>query len=97
MGVPVITLAGRAHVSRVGASLLTAVGLPELIADSSEAYLAIARRLACDRPWLEGYRASLREMMTASPLMDVTGFTRNLEHAYRQMWQHWCAADQKGQ
>ena len=87
MGVPVVTLAGESHVSRVGASLLTSVGLPELIANSEEEYREIAIRLASDKERLAAYRNSLREIMLHSSLTDAAGFTRNLEHAFQSMWQ----------
>jgi predicted O-linked N-acetylglucosamine transferase (SPINDLY family) len=85
MGVPVITLAGHAHVSRVGVSLLTRVGLTELIANTSEEYVSTAIALASDHERRIGIAISLRERMRASPLMDAAGFTRDLEEAYRQM------------
>jgi protein O-GlcNAc transferase len=90
MGVPVITLAGDAHVSRVGISLLNTVGLPELIAQNQEEYLAIAVRLARDISRLRTLRHSLRERLMASPLTDNVTFTRNLERLYRQIWRRWC-------
>jgi protein O-GlcNAc transferase len=90
MGVPVITIAGQAHISRVGVSLLSNVGLPELIAQSPEEYVSIAADLARDLPRLTELRRTLRSRMRASPLMDARRFARNLEAAYRQMWRNWC-------
>jgi predicted O-linked N-acetylglucosamine transferase (SPINDLY family) len=81
MGVPVVTLAGRTHVARVGASLLTHLGEPGWIAHDSHAYLAIARALATDGARLSELRATLREKMRASPLCDAPRFTRALETA----------------
>src|SRR5208282_4159051 len=74
MGVPVITLAGQSHVSRVGVSLLSNVGLPELIAQTPEQYVSIARELAADLPGLGRLRRELRAMMRASILMDAPRF-----------------------
>jgi protein O-GlcNAc transferase len=91
MGVPVITLAGQTHVSRVGVSLLNSVGLPELIAQSPEEYVSIAIRLAKDLPRLAELHRTLRQRMQASPLMDAPRFAGDIEAAYRQMWQNWCA------
>jgi predicted O-linked N-acetylglucosamine transferase (SPINDLY family) len=91
MGVPVVTLAGQRAVSRAGVSLLTNVGLPELIAQSPEQYVAIARGLARDLPRLGQLRATLRSQMQNSPLMDAPRFARDIENAYRTMWQVFCA------
>jgi predicted O-linked N-acetylglucosamine transferase (SPINDLY family) len=85
MGVPVITLAGASHLSRVGVSFLTAVGLEELIAQSPEAYIGLAVSLARDRHRLQELRSSLRLMLASSPLMDAAGVTREVELAYEQM------------
>lgn len=82
MGVPVVTLAGRTHVARVGASLLTHLGAPEWIASSPDAYVACAATLASDLPALARIRGVLRERMAASPLCDAIGFTRGLEAAF---------------
>jgi predicted O-linked N-acetylglucosamine transferase (SPINDLY family) len=90
MGVPVVTLAGQSHVSRVGVSLLTNVGLHELIANSQEQYVQIATKLARDLPHLNDLRSILRKQMEQSPLMDAPRFARNIEAAYRQMWHTWC-------
>lgn len=91
MGVPVISLAGDKHVSRVGASLMGAVGLSELVADSSEEYVAIAVSLATDTGQLNRLRTMLRDMMRQSTLLDTTEYVKNLETAYRSMWQAWCS------
>ncbi len=90
MGLPVVALAGTFHASRVGVSLLTNLGLPELIAQTPADYVRIARDLAADRPRLSALRAGLRERLRASPLMDAARFTRNLEAAYRKIWREWC-------
>jgi protein O-GlcNAc transferase len=90
MGVPVVTLAGPSHVSRVGVSLLSAVGLPELIAHTPQQYVQIAVALASDLPRLAELRRTLRDRMRASPLMDAPRFARDIEAAYRQLWHLWC-------
>ncbi len=91
MGVPVITLTGKTAVGRGGVSVLRNVGLPELIADSTQNYVQIANELACNPSRLRELRQNLRDRMRASPLMDSSGFARNVEAAYRRMWQSWCA------
>ena len=90
MGMPVITLAGHAHVSRVGVTLLSNVGVPDLIADSPDGYVRLASALANDIARLDQFRSTLRQRMERSPLMDAPGFARNVEAAYRQMWRAWC-------
>jgi predicted O-linked N-acetylglucosamine transferase (SPINDLY family) len=90
MGVPVVTLRGDRHAGRMTASVLTGLGLTELIADSCEEYRRIAAQLARDVPRRAVLRGSLRGRMLASPLCDGAGFARNLESAYRQMWRRWC-------
>jgi len=92
MGVPVITRAGTAHVSRVGVSLLTAAGLPECIASSDDQFLQIAADLAADLPRLALLRRTLRDRLLSSPLMDAARFAREMETAYRAVWQAWCAS-----
>ena len=92
MGVPVITLAGNTHVSRVGSSILQRVGLGELVAQSAQEFLEKAARLAADTGRLRELRAGMRARMQASPLLDARQFTGHLEAAYRAMWQGWCEA-----
>lgn len=91
MGVPVVTLAGKTHETRVGVSLLTGVGLPDLIAQTPEAYVAIAAQLAEDVPRLEALRTTLRQRVQESGLLASVPFTRSLEARYREMWRAWCA------
>ncbi len=90
MGLPVVSLAGRTFLERVGASWLTGVGHPEWIAGGVDAYVGIARALASDTAKLAAIRAALRPAMHASPLMDSARFCRGFEAALRQMWQRWC-------
>lgn len=90
MGVPVITLVGHAHAGRVGLSLLTAVGLRELAAETAEEYVTRAAALAADLGSLSALRASLRERMRASRLCDAAAFAGTVEAAYREIWRRWC-------
>ncbi len=89
MGVPVITLAGQTVVGRAGVSQLKNLGLPELIVRAPEQFVSIAAELANDLPRLSGLRATLRDRMRISPLMDSARFTRDIEAAYRKMWNRW--------
>ena len=93
MGTPVVTLAGLSHAGRVGVSLLHAVGLDELIAGSTDGYVAIAKALALDPDRLAGLHGSLRERMRGSPLCDAARSARDLEDAYRAMWRRRCARE----
>lgn len=85
MGVPVVVLRGRAHVGRVGASLLSAIGHPELIAETTADYRAIAIRLATETAWRNALRAGLAERFRASPLNDAERFARKFERAVETM------------
>jgi predicted O-linked N-acetylglucosamine transferase (SPINDLY family) len=94
MGVPVVALAGDRHSGRVGLSLLTRVGLPDLIAQTPERYVAIATELARDPARLASLRASIRDRMAASPLRDEPGFARRFEAMLRDIWRQWCRLPQ---
>ena len=91
-GVPTVTLRGDRHAARVGASLLTAIGEPGLIADDVPSYIALAAGLGKDPARLAAYRAGLRRRLLASPLCDGPGFARRFEDALRVMWRRWCAS-----
>jgi predicted O-linked N-acetylglucosamine transferase (SPINDLY family) len=91
LGVPVITIVGQTAAARAGLSLLSNLGLPELIAGTPEQFVSIAAGLADDLPRLRDLRATLRDRLQRSPLMDAPRFARNVEAAYCNMWQRWCA------
>jgi predicted O-linked N-acetylglucosamine transferase (SPINDLY family) len=91
LGVPVVTRAGEMGFARSGASILGAIGLPELVAASDEQYVDIAVGLAADRPRLRALQRGLRDRLRASPLLDASGFMRDLETAYRDVWRRACA------
>ena len=90
MAVPVVTLSGKTAVSHGGASILSQVGLADLIAATPSRYASIAVALASDRSRLQQLRSTLRQRMLASPLMDAPRFARTVETAYRAMWKAWC-------
>ncbi len=85
MGLPVVTLRGRSIPGRIGASLLTALKLEELIAADEAAYVGIAAALARDTERLSGLRGVLRGALLASPLCDHARYTAAVEEAYLQM------------
>ena len=87
MGVPVVTLAGDMHHSRVGVSLLTHVGRPELIAKSPEEFVRIAVELANAPERLGKMRMGLRAQMAVSPLRNEVKFARQFEAALTAMWE----------
>jgi protein O-GlcNAc transferase len=87
VGVPLVTRAGETFASRVAGSLLSAVGLPELITHSAAEYHALALRLARDPRELNAVREKLLRNRGGAPLFDTPAFARNLEAAYLQMWE----------
>ncbi|MBL0211756.1 MAG: tetratricopeptide repeat protein [Holophagaceae bacterium] len=90
MGVPVLSVTGDRHASRVSGSLLNAVGLREFATADPDACIAKAIALASDLDGLAALRAGLRARMAASPLRNEATFTRDLESAFRTMWTDWC-------
>lgn len=96
LGVPLVTLTGAdgrdfapRFASRMGLAFLSSLGLPELAAPNLEAYIDTAVRLAGDVPRLAALRGELRQRMANAPLTDEIRFAREMEHAYRAMWQDW--------
>jgi predicted O-linked N-acetylglucosamine transferase (SPINDLY family) len=81
MGVPVITQMGDHFVSRMGASFMTAAGLPEWVAKDDDDYVAIAKKMASDRKALLALKKGLRKRLQANPAWDVKAHTRAIEHA----------------
>lgn len=90
MGVPTVTLIGPTVVGRAGWSQLSNLGLTELAAETQEQFVDIATTLAKDRARLAELRATLRQRMQRSPLMDARRFTSNIEAAFRAVWKIWC-------
>lgn len=91
MGVPTVTLAGIAHRSRVSATILTAIGHPEWIANTSEEFVEIAVKLASDKDKLADIQANLRAEAEASPFMDYEDHAERFGQAVRECWHRWCA------
>ena len=85
MGVPAVTLRGDRHMARVGASILSHVGLADLVADSAERYVEIAAGLAGNHARLADLRASLRRRMQESSFGDAEAFARKMEQAFDYM------------
>jgi predicted O-linked N-acetylglucosamine transferase (SPINDLY family) len=90
MGVPVVTLSGKTAVGRVGRSILSNVGLTELVAESADRYVQIAIGLANDPDRLKQLRGELRPRLIASPMMTGERLTRDIEAAYRNAWRRYC-------
>jgi protein O-GlcNAc transferase len=84
-GLPILTCPGESFAGRMGASLLKAVGLPDLVAPSLEAYEDLAVELASTPGRIAALKDRLRENLKTAPLFNTPMFTRHLEKAYRQM------------
>jgi protein O-GlcNAc transferase len=87
MSLPVLTCLGNTFGSRIGASLLNTVGLPELITANLEDYERLAVELARNPTRLKEYRDRLSAGRPTSPLYDTARFVRHLEQAYQTMWE----------
>jgi hypothetical protein len=90
MGVPVISLAGQHHMSRVGLSILTRFGMGFLATSSPEDYLIRTTILASKIDALAEMRKIMRETIAGSCLCNTKKFVENVEDAYRKMWHKWC-------
>jgi predicted O-linked N-acetylglucosamine transferase (SPINDLY family) len=82
-----LTCLGGTFPGRVAASLLKAMGLPELVAGNPEDYRKLALRLAGDSAYLERTRRKLMAHRLTAPLFDTARFTRHIEAAYQTMWE----------
>jgi predicted O-linked N-acetylglucosamine transferase (SPINDLY family) len=91
MGVPALTLASRPPVGRIGASVMTNIGLADWVAKDEYEYVDKAESFAKNIEELARLRTSMRERMKASPLMDEAGFARDVENAFQNMWHRWCS------
>ena len=92
-GLPVITCRGTTFAGRVGASLLAAAGVPELITESLQEYEALALRLARDKKALTALRGKLADSRLSCPLFDADRFRRHLEEAFTAMWERHRSGD----
>jgi len=90
-GVPLVCVRGQRFAGRVAASLVTAAGVPELAADTLDAYHRLALSLATDAEALRAMKTRLEEARGGSALFDTACFARNLEALYARMWQDHCA------
>jgi predicted O-linked N-acetylglucosamine transferase (SPINDLY family) len=88
-GLPVLTKAGRQFAARVGASLVSAVGLPELVVTTEAEYEARALELATTPGLMAELRARLAANRLTHPLFDTVGYTRQLEAAYTAVYQRY--------
>ncbi len=91
MGLPVLTRTGESFQSRVAASLLLAIGLPELVTTADDQYEAMAISLATDPPRMAAVRARLRANRLTTPLFDTALYTQHLEQAFREMHERYQA------
>lgn len=92
-GLPIVTKAGQQFSARVAASLLNAVGLPELITETDEQYEARILQLATDMTELRTIRERLMQGRLMHPLFDTERYTRNLERGFRQAYDRYLAGD----
>lgn len=90
-GLPVLTQSGKTFAGRVAASLLSAVGLPKLIAQTTEEYERLAIQLATCPDVLAGIKAALAQNRTTAPLFDTVLYARHIEAAYRLMYERYRA------
>ena len=91
MGVPIVTLTGDLVVSRVGQAILQYLGLTTFATACPDTYVEKACAFAQQPAALSEIRRGLRGLMINSPLCDPKRFARDIEAAYRDMWQRWCA------
>jgi protein O-GlcNAc transferase len=87
MGVPTLTLAGETMIARQGASLLTAAGLADWVAETKQAFVQKAYDLCSDLPRLAAFRAALRKKVSTSSLFNGALFAKSLEIALWEMWE----------
>jgi len=85
-GLPVLTCLGNTFPGRVAASLLNAIGLPELITHNLDEYEALALKLATNPQWLLSLRQKLEVNRSTHRLFDTAAFTKHIESAYVSMW-----------
>lgn len=85
MGVPTMTISGKSHQARMGASIMQAAGLPEFVAADDCAWVALGRAVIAAPESLSALRATMRDRLKCAPLMDIVGLTREIESLYEQL------------
>lgn len=90
MGLPVVTMSGTSAASRVGRSILSRMNMGGLVAENTEQYRDIALGLANDHTQIALMRATVRNRMHSSGLLDGAALAQEVEAAYRTMWRTWC-------
>lgn len=95
MGVPVISLVGDHHASRVGLSILSRIDMKFFAASSKAEYIAKSTALAKNPEALAKIRTTMRNRIMASSLCDAKKFIVHVEAAYRKVWRQWCACQSK--
>ncbi len=91
MGVPVVTLAGDRSVSRVGAAIMSTAGLPQFVVEDEDSYVECAVQTVHELEKLDALRQGLRAHILSRQVSDPVAVTREIETAFRAMWQRWCA------
>jgi predicted O-linked N-acetylglucosamine transferase (SPINDLY family) len=86
-GVPILTVMGDQWVGRMAASMLSAIGLPDLVTSSIADYEALARELATNPELMASLRARLARNRLTYPLFDTDRCRRHIEAAYQTMWE----------
>lgn len=94
VGLPVLTVAGDTPPARNGATLLPAIGLPELVTESLTEYERMAIELGRDREKLVAIRAKLEANRETQPLFNTERLTRHLEGGYEAMWENYLAGNE---
>lgn len=92
-GLPVVTCLGTAFAGSVAASILNAIGLPELVTRSLDDYESLALRIAHDSELRTALKSKLATHRTTWPLFDTVGMTRHIEKAFNEMWRRHCAGE----
>ena len=88
-GLPIVTKTGQGFAARVAGSLLNAVGLPELVTESEEAYEALALELATNPEHLADIKVKLEANRLTQPLFNTKQYTNHLENGYQQVYQNY--------
>ena len=89
MGLPVVTCCGQSFAGRVAASLLRAIGMPDLVTSDLESYERLALRIASEPSVLLELRERLRRNRLSQPVFDTDRYRQHIEAAYMRMWENW--------